>query len=85
MSDSGRAAQSILVVDDEEPALRSVRRTLRSRGFESVLTCSDSRKVLELLETEAVAAVLLDLIMPELSGEELLAEYRKAIEEVEAR
>lgn len=65
-------AGTILAVDDEVSALRSVRRTLRSKGFETVLTTADSREVMPLLEQHSVDLLLLDLIMPHLGGEEVL-------------
>jgi DNA-binding NtrC family response regulator len=62
----------VLLVDDEVATLTSTRRTLRARGFERVLTCSDSREVLDVLGRERVCLVLLDLIMPHLDGREVL-------------
>ena len=68
---------AILVVDDEASALRSVRRTLRAHGFENVLTLSDSREVRKTLGEHRVALMLLDLIMPHVSGEEILADLAR--------
>ena len=62
----------VLVVDDEQAVLQSVRRTLRTNGIEEVLVCSDPLSVMPLLEAGPVALVLLDLVMPALSGRELL-------------
>jgi DNA-binding NtrC family response regulator len=70
---SGREAVTILVVDDEEAVLNAVRRTLRAEGFDSVLMCRDPRDVEPLLEAEPVALILLDLMMPHITGRELLA------------
>jgi len=64
---------ALLLVDDEPSALASSRRALRAAGFERVLTCSDSREVIPLVERETISLVLLDLIMPHLSGQEVLA------------
>jgi DNA-binding NtrC family response regulator len=63
---------TILVVDDDEAVLNSARRILRMHGFEEVLVCADSRNVEPLLEDEPVAVILLDLVMPNLGGRELL-------------
>jgi DNA-binding NtrC family response regulator len=68
---------SILVVDDEESALRGARRTLRTHGFEHVLTCDDPREVSSILETHRVSLLLLDLLMPQKSGEEVLGEVTR--------
>lgn len=64
---------AILVVDDEEALLKSVRRTLRAAGFEEVLVCADPRNVMPLLGAGPVSLILLDLIMPNIGGRELLA------------
>src|SRR5687767_5152822 len=40
----------ILVVDDEQPVLQSVRRTLRTNGIEEVLICSDPLSVMPLID-----------------------------------
>ena len=69
---SEAAAPAILVVDDESSALRGARRALRAEGFEHVLTLDDPREVVTMLEGQRVALLLLDLLMPHVSGEEIL-------------
>lgn len=64
--------QPILLVDDEEHFLLSVEMTLRSNGINNLETCSDSRKVLKLLEKNHYSLVSLDINMPHLSGLDLL-------------
>ena len=66
----------VLVVDDEESALRSTERMLRWSGMNNVLSCSDSRAVMGIIEGEDIGVVLLDLTMPHISGEELLVELK---------
>jgi DNA-binding NtrC family response regulator len=66
----------VLIVDDDPQVLLSVSVTLRSAGVEDVLTVDDSLKVIPLLEKRNVMAVVLDLFMPHLSGEELLGMIR---------
>jgi DNA-binding NtrC family response regulator len=64
----------VLLVDDEPAWLRSLALTLeRSAGISNILTCTDSREVMALLGRQEVGIVLLDLTMPHLAGEELLA------------
>jgi DNA-binding NtrC family response regulator len=74
-----KPALPILLVDDEEQILEITRMTLRSHGLTNIVTFSDSRQVLPFLQQQPVALVILDLMMPNLSGSTLLpmilAEY----------
>ncbi len=64
----------VLLVDDEPAWLRSLRLTLeRSAGITNITTCQDSRLVMGLLEQHEIGLVLLDLTMPHLSGDQLIA------------
>jgi DNA-binding NtrC family response regulator len=64
----------VLLVDDEPAWLRAVALTLeRSAGITNVLTCQESGEVMEMLAGGEIGLILLDLTMPNLSGEELLA------------
>jgi Response regulator containing CheY-like receiver, AAA-type ATPase, and DNA-binding domains len=69
---------SILVVDDEPAWLRSVEIMLARMGIGNVLTCTDARAVLPMLEQHAVGVVLLDLTMPHIQGGEVLRQLRRA-------
>jgi CheY-like chemotaxis protein len=62
----------VLLVDDEERILTSLRRTLRREGYE-IVTAQTPRAALELLERESFDAVLTDHKMPGMTGVELLA------------
>jgi DNA-binding NtrC family response regulator len=66
----------VLVVDDEPTLRRSLARLLLSRGME-VLTADDGARAIECLATEPVDVALIDLIMPNVNGLELL-EHIKA-------
>jgi|APSaa5957512622_1039677.scaffolds.fasta_scaffold03202_3 DNA-binding NtrC family response regulator len=72
----------ILVVDDEVSALDSFEISLYSAGFSNVITCDDSRKVMEILRGRKVELVLLDLVMPFVSGEQLIVEIKKEFPEI---
>jgi len=63
----------VLVVDDDIDALRSTEFALLSSGIESVHTCADARQVDEVLAARDVAVVILDLAMPHVRGEVVLA------------
>jgi signal transduction histidine kinase/DNA-binding response OmpR family regulator len=66
--------KTILIVDDEPDALRLFWRLLvtSDRGYR-VLTASDGRQALALLREQKPDAILLDLVMPEMDGFQLLA------------
>lgn len=62
----------ILLVDDEDSWLASFKTTLRSKGIGNVVTENDSSKLLSILASQRFCAVAIDLMMPKLSGEELI-------------
>lgn len=62
----------VLLVDDEEPVLKSLSGVLKSGGISNIICTEDSSKVLEILSEQEIGVMLLDLTMPGLSGEELL-------------
>lgn len=62
----------ILVVDDEEIALSSLKRILEWRGFKHVDTCNNGRLAIRLIREKDYDIVLLDLVMPEVDGLEVL-------------
>lgn len=66
----------ILVVDDEEKILSVIKSFLESKGF-SVITAENGRKALEIFNRESISMILLDLMIPELSGEEVCKAIRK--------
>lgn len=64
----------ILMVDDENAWLRSLSITLQSAGgYNNIIKCTDSREVRGILSSQDVSLILLDLVMPHCSGQELLA------------
>jgi two-component system, OmpR family, KDP operon response regulator KdpE len=66
---------SVLVVDDEPRILRFVRTELESDGYR-VLVASSGRQAIELHDSERPALVILDLIMPDVDGFEVLRRIR---------
>ncbi len=63
---------TILIVDDDAGFLESVRRMLITNGCTNVMMLNDSRKVISELDRGGISAILLDWIMPNVSGAELL-------------
>jgi two-component system, NtrC family, response regulator HydG len=66
----------ILLVDDEETCCSLMELTLREIGLKNVRSICDSRHVLPFLKEHDVAVLLLDLVMPHLSGYDLLEAVR---------
>jgi two-component system NtrC family response regulator/two-component system response regulator AtoC len=66
----------LLAVDDETVALASVRRLLKRRGISRVETCGNGREAIERIKKHAYDVVLLDLLMPEIDGLQVLKEVR---------
>ena len=62
----------LLLVDDEAHSIDSFEIALRSGKINNFIRCQDSREVLSILLGHEVEAILLDLKMPHISGEELL-------------
>ena len=67
----------ILIVDDEEDVLQSYKMTLRFNRIDNFELCSDSRRVMGLIEGNVYSAVMLDLVMPHITGLELLESIRE--------
>ncbi|MGD9193972.1 MAG: sigma-54 dependent transcriptional regulator [Desulfobacterales bacterium] len=73
----------VLVVDDDEGLLLSIKATLVSSGLPEPALLSDSRKVLSLARRQAYQLVLLDLMMPHVNGMEVLAKIKEEFSDIE--
>ena len=62
----------ILIVDDNEDNRYTLRLLLESDGYERVIDASGGKEAIALLEREKFSLVLLDLMMPDLNGDEVL-------------
>ena len=62
----------ILIVDDEEISLTSVRRILKWRGIRDVEVCDNSKDAIKRIKEGDFDIVLLDLLMPEVDGMQVL-------------
>jgi len=62
----------VLVVDDEVVALNSVRRLLKRRGFSNVEICDNGMDAINKIKNKDFDVVLLDLLMPEVDGLQVL-------------
>jgi len=63
----------LLIVDDEPEILNSLKRTLKYKGIERVTTCDQGSKALLLIQKGDFDVVLLDILLPDMDGLEILA------------
>jgi two-component system KDP operon response regulator KdpE len=66
----------VLAVDDEAGILRLMKLELTGQGFR-VITASNGEEALKLVEEQRPDAVLLDVIMPEMTGLEVMRRIRE--------
>ena len=76
MADDQRTIRTILVVDDEESYRDMMAMQLGRAGYE-VTTADDAAAALRLLETSGFDLIFSDVMMPGMTGIELLAELGK--------
>ena len=78
-----RGSGVVLVIDDEELVRSIAKEILENFGY-TVITADDGRGGIDQFEknVEQVSAVLLDMTMPDLSGDEVLEAIRKARKDV---
>jgi len=69
-------AAAILVVDDNEDNLYTLTQRLRREGYTHLATARNGRQALELLRAQPFDLVLLDVMMPELNGYQVLEELK---------
>ena len=63
----------ILIVDDEASILKSFEITLKTGGITHTVSCNAADHALEMVRSHTPCVILLDLSMPGVSGEEILA------------
>lgn len=73
----GRAiTKSIMIVDDEPINIKVVQKLLKSAGYEDFITTSDSREALNIIRQQHPDVVVLDIMMPHISGIHILEAIR---------
>jgi len=66
----------VMIIDDEQLVIRVVKRFLASEGYHNFITINDPRDAFKALKSEKPDVVLMDIMMPHLSGLDLLR-YRQ--------
>src|SRR5690242_12131299 len=67
---------SVLLIDDDPTTLDFVEKFLERAGYSRIVATTDARKALPLITEKQPDIILLDLIMPEVSGFEILSAIR---------
>jgi len=78
-----REKTPILVIDDDEALLISIKATITSSGIMEPALLSDSRSALDLIRRHDFHLVILDLIMPHMGGIELLEKIKEEFPAIE--
>ena len=76
-------AHRILVVDDDVLVLEALKELLTSSGYE-VRVATRGQEALEILDTERFDLLVLDVVMPKMTGFDLCREVRKRDDEMSA-
>ncbi len=73
----------VLVVDDDVGLLLSIKATIASSGLPEPAIVSDSRMVMDLVRAHDFHLLLLDLIMPNIGGTEILRQVKEEFPTIE--
>ncbi|MDF2534882.1 MAG: two component transcriptional regulator, winged helix family [Bacillales bacterium] len=68
--------KNILIVDDEPKIVEVLRSFLESKGFK-IFTAENGIQAFDIFAKESISLILLDLMLPGMSGEEICATIRK--------
>ena len=83
VADTWRGSGAVLVVDDEETVRSVASRMLKAQGFEPIVVSSGREAIERFRESgDTIAAVMLDLTMPQMDGAETFTELRRIKPEV---
>jgi two-component system, sensor histidine kinase and response regulator len=79
MLDNNHLKANILIVDDQRANIAVLEGYLEMQGYENVASTTDPRDVLQIFATFEPDIVLLDLMMPYLSGFEVMEQLRQLV------
>lgn len=69
-------AKKILVVDDEEKILEVIKAFLESKGY-IIHLAENAEQAYEIFDNESISLIILDLMLPKISGEQICKTIRK--------
>jgi len=67
----------VLIIDDDSAILEMIAELLRYEGY-NIIASNEGREALELARANGPALILLDLMMPEMSGWQVISALRAA-------
>ena len=67
---------SILLVDDQEDNIYTLERRLKKDGYTQLTSATNGTDALQLINSNPYDLILLDLMMPDISGLEVLEEIK---------
>ena len=73
---------TLLIIDDEKPIRESLNRTLRQEEYQ-VRLAENGAQGLQFLEAEAIDLAVIDMVLPDWNGVDLLKKIRSEWPEVE--
>ena len=69
--------KKVLIVEDDVDIANLIKDYLEINNFEAII-CDDGKKVLNIIEEEKIGCILLDLMLPNISGFEICKEIRQS-------
>ncbi|MCF6309280.1 MAG: hybrid sensor histidine kinase/response regulator [Sulfurimonas sp.] len=69
--------KSILIIDDNKTDMLLLKSILVEEGYKSIYTAESAKEAYQILETNMITAILLDVSMPEIDGIEACQTIRK--------
>ncbi|PKN43397.1 MAG: two-component system response regulator [Deltaproteobacteria bacterium HGW-Deltaproteobacteria-18] len=67
----------VLIVDDEADILTSFGLSLRACGIDNIICCQKPAEAMRIIDEQALGAMILDLSMPGMTGQEILSHVRE--------
>lgn len=74
------AAPTLLVVDDNDDNRYTLTRRLTREGYTNLMTATNGREALDLLKAKPFDLILLDIMMPDMNGYEVLERMKASAE-----